>query len=169
MTAQRQSQQLSEVAVVQNPALGAFALWLFGQAFQARDGYPAPLPLTFLVLPLILHKPTLNLVLGTNKASGLLLFAGKLGEKREELLAIHNRALLLRQLSLESLMLGEQTRLLRIDPATASVWSNMLEEGTKAPRLPERIKHIAPACERLGHWFAGLTDQQVAHALNVEF
>ncbi|SCU86009.1 conserved hypothetical protein [Cupriavidus necator] len=127
------------------------------------------MPLAFLVLPLVLHGPSLDLVVSTNRSSGLHLFIGKLGEKRENLLAIHSRALALRSLTLESLMLGEQTALMRIDPSTANVWCYALREGTRFPALPERLRRITPACERLGHWFAGVSDQKVAHALKVEF
>jgi hypothetical protein len=160
---------LSEPAIVQNPALGAYALWKFGLAYQAREGNQVILPLTFLVLPLVLHLPTLELVIGTNKASGLALFAGKLGEKREDLLAVHERALALRNLTLESIVFGEQAKLLTIDVRQATMRANALTEGTKAPPLPERIKWLGPSCERLGYWFAGLTDHQVSRTLNVEF
>jgi hypothetical protein len=51
------------------------------------------LPLAFLVLPLVLHRPTLEMINSTRKASGLALFAAKLGEERENLLAVHERAL----------------------------------------------------------------------------
>lgn len=169
MTADLRSPRLSEAEIVQNEALGAFALWRFGLSFQDREGYPATLPLAFLVLPLVLHGPTLSIVLSTHKASGLHLFVGKLGEKREDLLAVHGRAMSLRRLTLESLMLGEQSGLMRIEASTANVWANGLYEGRRAPVLPERIRRIAPACERLGHWFAGFSDQQVAHTLRVEF
>jgi hypothetical protein len=169
MMTQRRSPLLSEAAIVQNEALGAFALWRFCLAFQARDGYAAMFPLTFLVLPLILHAPTLELLVATHKSSGLHLFTGKLGTRREDLLAVHARALVLRQLTLESLMLGEQSGLLRIDTQTARIWANSPSEDTRVPVLPERLKRITPACERLGHWFAGLSDHQVAHALEVEF
>jgi hypothetical protein len=169
VTAQLRSRQLNETAIVQNEALGAFAIWKCGLSYQERDGHPASLPLAFLVLPLVLHEPTLNTVLSTNKASGLHLFVGKLSEKREDLLVVHGRAMALRQLTLRSLMLGEQSDLLRIDPSTATLWANGLPEGQRSPTLPERIRRIAPACERLGHWFAGFSDQQVARALRVEF
>lgn len=161
--------RLSEAALVQNEALGAYALWKFGLGFQERDGRAATLPLAFLVLPLILHAPTLAMVLSTYKASGLHLFAGKLGEQREDLIAIHGRALLLRRLSLGSLVCAEQSGLIRIDPTTATMWSAGLYDGMAVPALPERIRRIAPACEKVGYWFAGLSDQQVAHALRVEF
>lgn len=169
MTVSRYLPRLSEAAIVQNEALGAFALWKFALAFQDRDGYPPSFPLAFLVLPLILHAPTLAVILSTQKASGLHLFAGKLGEKRENLLAVHDRAAALRKLTLASLVMGEQSGLLRIDPSAAKIWANGLYEGTRPPTLPERIRHIGPACERLGQWFAAFSDQQVAHTLRVEF
>ncbi|MCE4548047.1 MULTISPECIES: three component ABC system middle component [unclassified Caballeronia] len=161
--------RLSEAALVQNEALGAYALWQFGLGYQDRDGHAATLPLTFLVLPLILHSPTLAMVLSTRRASGLHLFAGKLGEKREDLIAIHSRAIALRRLTLDSLVSAEQSGLIRIDPMTAAIWSNGLYDDLRIPVLPERIRRLAAACGRIGYWFAGLTDQQVVHTLKVEF
>ena len=161
--------RLSEAALVQNDALGAYALWKFGLAYQDRDVQAVALPLAFLVLPLILHGPTLAMVLSTHKASGLHLFAGKLGDKREDLLAIHSRALALRRLTLESLVRAEQSGIIRIEPMTATIWSNGLYSDLGMPTLPERIRRLGPACEKIGYWFAGLTDQQVVQTLRVEF
>lgn len=169
MTESGQVVRLSEAALVQNEALGAFALWKFGLGFQERDGQMATLPLAFLVLPLILYAPTLKIVLSTYKSSGLHLFAGKLGEQREDLIAVHRRALSLRQLSLESLMRAEQAGLIRIDPARAAMWAVGPYDDMTAPLLPERIRRIALASEKVGYWFAGLSDQQIAHTLRVEF
>lgn len=169
MTDSTHAPRLSEAAIVQNEALGAYAIWRFGLGFQARDGQAVTLPLTFLLLPLVLHAPTLAMVLGTQKASGLHLFAGKLGEQREDLLAVHGRALALRQLTLGSLMVAEQSRLVRIEPSTATVWAYSPHHELQTPALPERIRRIAPACEKIGYWFAGLSDQQVAHTLKVGF
>lgn len=163
------SARLSEAAIVQNEALGAYALWRFGLGFQERDGQAVTLPLAFLLLPLVLHAPTLAVVLGTQKASGLHLFAGKIGEQREDLLAVHDRALAFRQLTLASLMVAEQSGLVRIDPSIATVRAFSPHHELQAPALPERIRRIAPACEKIGYWFAGLLDQQVAHTLKVGF
>jgi hypothetical protein len=161
--------RLSEAAIVQNEALGAYAIWRFGLGFQERDGQAVTLPLAFLLLPLVFHAPTLAIVLGTQKASGLHLFAGKLGEQREDLLAVHGRALALRQLTLGSLIAAEQARLVRIEPNTATVRAFSPHDELQAPSLPERIRRIAPACQKIGYWFAGLSDQQVAHTLKVGF
>ncbi len=169
MTAGAYVARLGEAEIVQNEALGAYAIWRFGLGFQERDGQAVILPLVFLLLPLVLHAPTLAMVLSTQKASGLHLFAGKLGEQREELLAVHGRALTLRQLTLRSLMVAEQSRLIRIEPSNATVRAFSPHHELQAPVLPERIRRFAPACEKIGYWFAGLSDQQVAHTLKVGF
>jgi len=161
--------RLSEAAVVQNEALGAYAIWRFGIGFQELEGRAAPLHLAFLVLPLVLHTATLGMILSTQKSSGLHLLAGKLGEKREELLAVHERALSLRNLSLASLIAAEQAQLVRIFPNTAEVRSFSPHHGLRTPTVPERIRKIGPACEKIGHWFSSLSDQQVAHTLRVGF
>lgn len=169
MTVGTHTPRLSEAAIVQNEALGAYALWRFGLGYQERNGQAVTLPLAFLLLPLVLHAPTLAMVLSTQRASGLHLFAGKLGEQREDLLALHGRALALRQLTLGSIMVAEQSQLVRIEPSTATLWAFSPHHDLKAPALPERIRRISPACEKIGYWFAGLSDEQVAHTLKVGF
>lgn len=169
MTNNVRTARLSEAAIVQNEALGAYAIWRFALGFQERNGQAVTLPLAFLVLPLVLHAPTLAMVLGTHKGSGLHLFAGKLGEQREDLLAVHGRALALRQLTLGSIMLAEQARLIRIEPSTATIWALSPHHNLKAPALPERIRRIGPACEKIGHWFSDLTDEQVVNTLKIGF
>ena len=93
-----------EVRNVQNPALGAGLLWRFAcgysEAHPRRD--PVPLPLLFLVLPIILHEQIEELVAGTQKASGLRAFAGKFAKSvnsmQDLLMGIHDRVALLRRL-----------------------------------------------------------------------
>lgn len=169
MTEVGQPVRLSEAATVQNEALGAYMLWKFALGFQERDGQAVTLPLAFLLLPLILHAPTLEILSRTYKSSGLHLFAGKLGEQREDLIAVQARALSLRQLSLESLIRAEQSGLIRIDSKTATMWAVGPYDDLAEPLLPERIRRIASASQKVGYWFAGLSDQQVAHTLRVEF
>jgi hypothetical protein len=78
--------ELSPVALVQNPAFGSLLLWSFGRAFQAEKiGALPPMTAFFLVLPLVLHGPTLRIIRSTNQSSGLAKFVSKLGEERERL------------------------------------------------------------------------------------
>jgi len=169
MTSRAAAARLSEAAIVQNEALGAYAIWRFCLGFQEREEQSVSLPLVFLLLPLVFHAPTLGMVVSTQKASGLHLLAGKLGERREELLAVHGRALALRKLTFGSLVVAEQSRLIRIEPTTATIRAFSPHHEFLAPTLPERIRQITPACEKIGYWFSGLTDQQVVHTLRVAF
>jgi hypothetical protein len=161
---------LNEFEIVQNPALGAYAIWRFGLGFQNEVGHPATLALAFLVLPLLLHRPTLEMITSTRKASGLALFAAKLGEERENLLAVHERALALRELTLKSIAVGIETRLLTLDYSAASIRSNTSDPASpKPPALPERIKSFTGAADKIGYWFSRIGLHQVATTLAVEF
>lgn len=159
---------LTDLAIVQNPGLGAFAIWRFGQGFQVDDGRPANFALAFLVLPIVMHRATLDTVTSTQRASGLALLAAKLGKEREHLLAVHDRALLLRHLTLQSIAVGVSGRLLSVDYENGTVRANTPEQKSKKLVLPERVKHIGPAAEKLGHWFSKLSIGQVTSLLRVE-
>jgi hypothetical protein len=160
---------LSEPEIVQNPALGAFALWRFGAGFQTDGSHPVPLPLAFLVLPLLLHQPTLKMITTTQRASGLALFAAKLGEERENLLAVHDRTFLLRRLSLQSIAMGVDNRLLTLDYDAATIRSNITITLHRKPTVPERLRGFSSAAEKLGYWFSRLGLHQIASTLVVEF
>lgn len=159
------STKLSPVEIVQNPAFGAHVLWSFGRAYQAeRIGNLPVFPSFFLVLPMILHAPTLADIKSTNPSSGLTKLVGKIAAERERLFAIHDRAMAMRELTLQSVTVGIATKLLRVDYGHATVRAN----ETKAPPIPERLKlHLAGA-DKLGHWFARLPPGQVFSLLQVE-
>lgn len=161
--------QLSELEIVQNPALGAYAIWKFGLGYQAGDSRPAALPFVFLVLPLLLHTQTLNVIGSTQKASGLTLFAAKLGEERESLLAVHERARSFRALTLESIGLGIRSKLLSLDYPAASLRANALLGPNANPILPMRLKELPKCADKIGHWFSKVSLIQVANTLKVEF
>jgi hypothetical protein len=161
--------QLSELEIVQNPALGAYAIWQFGLGYQADDSRPAALHLVFLVLPLLFHTQTLDVIGSTRKSSGLTLFAAKLGEEREDLLAVHERARSLRALTLESIGLGIRNKLLSLDYADASMRANTLLGPSASPVLPERLKGLPKSADKIGYWFSKAGLSQVANTLKVEF
>jgi hypothetical protein len=160
---------MSELELIQNPALGAYAIWRFGLGFQSEDGRPAPLPLVFLTLPLLLHQSTREMIVSTQKRSGLALFAAKLGEERERLLAVYDRALALRRLTLRSIAMGIGSRLLTLDCAAATLRANTPEPGAPKPQLPERIRGFSGAADKLGYWFTKVGLQQTASTLMVSF
>lgn len=159
------TKDFSPVGLVQNPAFGAVVLWHFGVAFQAEkiDVLP-PLNSFFLVLPIILHAETLEIARSTNIVSGLARFVSKVAERRERLFAIHERALTLRGLTMESIASGIASELLSVNYETAAVRANQL----KPPIPPEGIKAHLAGATRLGRWFARLPQGQVFTLLQVE-
>lgn len=159
------SSTVSSVDLVQNPAFGAHVLWSFARGYQAEKVGDLPIfPSLFMVLPLILHAPTLSEIRSTNLPSGLTKVISKLAEERENLFAIHDRAIDLRSLTLESLGVGIATKLLHIYYETALVRAN----DVKVPNPPERLKFHISGAEKLGRWFSRLPQGQVFSLLEVE-
>lgn len=156
--------ELSPVALVQNPAFGSLLLWSFGRGFQSEriDVLPVLTPF-FLTLPLVLHGPTMRIIRSTNQSSGLAKFVSKLAEERERLFAVHDRALAMRNLTLESVAAGVAAKLLSVNYETAEVRSN----DSKPPSVRERLKHHVASAEKLGRWFARLPANQVFSLLEV--
>lgn len=155
-----------ELDLVQNETLGAYALWAFASAYQGRGARHVALPLAFLVLPLVLHEDTRRMILSTRLESGLAVFTSKLSENREDLFSIHRRAVLLRELTLESALVAVRAGLLRVIWESAQL--QPLTAETK-PKLPERIKWLEPCATKLGQWFAAMKDEEVTRLLRVDY
>jgi hypothetical protein len=161
---------LSELEIVQNPAIGAFLIWHFTLGYQEDGAEIVPLPLAFLVLPMLLHRPTFDAVASTRKTSGLTLFAAKFDKEREILMELHGRALQLRPLSLQSIGMATTSRLVRIDYENAALHGYPLDLlGVRKPMLPERLKGFAGAAEKVGYWFSNLGISQIASTLRIDF
>lgn len=158
------TQFFSPVRLVQNPAFGAVVLWRFGRGFQSEkiDTLPS-LNIFFLVFPILLHAETLDVVSSTYSTSGLARFISKVAENRERLYAIHERAVALRGLTLESVAAGVASKLLSVNYETAAVRANEI----KPPKPAEGIKAHLAGADRLGQWFARLPPSQVFAMLHV--
>jgi len=163
--AEDESQSLSEIEKVQNPAFGAFLLWEFGRKYQSTSTtVPSHMLLYFLILPICLHRPTLNVVNSTLAGSGLGKFCEKIGKNREELLAIHERAFKLRSLTLDSIALGVRAGLFAVNYENGTVRS--LEQ--KSPKVPSYIRPHVKGVVKLATWFEALEPVSVFTALKVE-
>lgn len=161
-----------EAHLTQNPALGAVLLWRFACGY--REKHPTsdhpPLQLAFIVLPLLLHKETFEILRSTKPATGLHGFSDKFARtdvrKSDLLLATQSRALAWRPLSLESLRLGIQTRLL-----TVSRTDGRLIPISTAPAsgVPTSVRPLLVNAEKLGSWCSELTLFEIGTALKVAF
>jgi hypothetical protein len=126
------------------------------------------LPLLFLVLPIVLHQATAELLRRTRPSSGLRAFTAKFGDaqisKQDLLLQVHERAVRWRTLSLQS-----------IELATAGHLIHLSDDGeviplsrTKARGLPEEVKQLLADAEKLGAWCGQLTLHEVTTTLKVK-
>ncbi|MBB2818027.1 UNVERIFIED_ORG: hypothetical protein GGD59_001251 [Rhizobium esperanzae] len=156
---------LSTVALVQNPALGALLLWRFGKSYQDERLFePAFMHPFFVILPLLYHVPTLDRIRSTNDSSGLSLFAKKMAEERELLVSVQVRALKMRDLTLSSIGAAISSGLMNLSYDTGRLRSN----EARPPKPPERLKYHVAGAEKLGHWFARLSLDQAFALLWVE-
>lgn len=159
-----------EVRAVQNPALGAMLLWrcCAGYSSAHERAQPAPLPLLFLVLPMLLHKDTAELVMSTQRASGLRKFVEKFQlaaqSKTDLLLAIGPRAQAMRKLTGDSLGLAVVSNLVTVDRDGRVI---AVSETPATAGIPLSIRPLLGAAEKLGTWFAQVSEYETALLLQV--
>ncbi len=160
------SKALPEAELVQNPALGSLLQWRFLLGHEKAGSDKVPLPLLFLVLPIAMHHRTRDALVGTNRASGLRLFVAKFKDEREELLALNDRMLAFKYLSLRSISLGASKGLFKIDTNDGIVFRTRV----RGPGLlPASIVPMWNGAEKLGSW-AGLHGiAELSHILKVAF
>lgn len=158
---------------MQNPALAAMLLWRCASGYSAASNRsePIPLPLLFLVLPILLHQETAELVTSTLRASGLRKFVEKFQlaaqSKTDLLLAIAPRALALRALTAEALGIAVLCRVLAFEDNAARAFS--LSDTPPMAGIPHSIRPLLGGAEKLGAWFAESSLYEVALLLQVSF
>lgn len=158
------ARDISSIEAVQNSAFGAVLLWSFGQAYQEELIAHQPLlHLYFLVLPIVLHRQTLDVLGSTNKSSGPGKFVEKLSRQREDLMAIHRRALAMRSVTLESLSTGVGCGLLSVDYEIGVVRAN----DTRVRRPTESLKSYIAGADKLGRWLARVPSANAFSLLQV--
>ena len=160
------SSNLNEIDIVQNSTLAAALIWQCGLGFQRDLGTRMPLPVAFLVLPICMHQSTRDVVLSTQRRSGLLMFTSKVAKRKEDLYAIHLRALKFRDLTFDSIGLGIETRLVSVDYTLAQIRSNT---HTQPENIPDRIRLSIRAAEKFGSWCSRLSLEQIASTLRVNY
>jgi hypothetical protein len=162
----------AEVRNVQNPALGAGLLWRFtcGYSQSNPQRAPAPLPILFIVLPMVLHGQIEELIKETRSSSGLRAFAAKFSKSENSmqdlLLVVHDRMIVLRGLSYRSLRLALATRLLHLETSAGVV---ALSQTEAIAGIPPEVRQLMKSAERLGTWCGQLTVHEIASTLKLRF
>jgi len=162
-----------ETQNIQNAALGAMILWRFTSGYQqgSRVSSPTPLPLLFIVLPVVLHQEMAQIIDSTQKRSGLRAFVKKFADskvsKNDLVLTIHERSLKMRNLSMDSLRLAIWSRLILIDSTQGSVVPLSLTSPVAG--IPDPIQLILKGAEKLGFWCSEISLYEISIILKVGF
>ena len=158
---------LFEQQVVQNPGLGAEALWhAVSEAYEGKDrGEGMPLLMAFIVLPLAFHRRSAN-ALASKVKPGALYKA--VASDREITIGLQERMEALSERTLQSLSVAFSTGLLLLDHAETP----QLIPGRKSPpvaHVTEEVKTLLAAAKRVGQAIAELPPAQIATHLNIQF
>jgi len=159
-----------EAQNIQNPALGAAVLWRFCCSYveSNRTSSPPRLPLLFIVLPVVLHQATAELVQRTRISSGLRAFSAKFGDpqisKQDVLLQIHQRANRWRMLSLQSIELAAAGHLVQLSDSGEVIPLSR----TKVRGSTDEVKQLLANAEKFGAWCGQLTLHEITTTLKVK-
>lgn len=158
----------NEAHLVQNVALGATLIWKFVAAHGQVTKSACPLPLCFVVLPLLFHHVTRAAAVSTLPSSPLAKFVEKFDQKREDLLALHDRMLVMKALSLRSLQLAAERGLIVVVPVDGIVVASPKIKLTSVHQ-PEALRPMLRAAEKFGGWCAPHDLAHIANQLRLFF
>lgn len=162
---------LREYEIMQNPALGANALWAFTQGFISRPHEELQsLTLWHLVtvLPLLYHDTSRKIILKKRESSGLRSILERDSKnsvaQNETVFNINNRIKALQDRTFRSLNLALACNLISLEEGY--FFSNV---SFKIPStLPVETKNILKAAQKLGGWAGGMSDFEYLTILGVE-
>jgi len=158
---------LEEIHAMQNPALGATLLWRFVCGYSPKAAAKGtPIPLVFVVLPLVFHAKSEEALAGTQAGSGIRKLEQKFEGRGDTLLAIQPRMLSMRELSLRSLRIGLRAGLLTLVPSEAVLWPRSY---SAPPVEGQAVASLLRSAEKLGAWCSDVSVFEVAGILKVEF
>lgn len=160
--------QIQEIYQVQNPALGSTILWRFICGYKSVRHEPTPFPLLFIVLPIIYTKDLCKVICKTQRRTGLSKVSEKLftDKMNDELYAINNSAIVLRDATLRSINIGLTAKLFYIDSSSAMVYPS--SESFQC-ELSNETKILLDSAEKFGMWCAELTLREICEFLKVRF
>jgi len=162
-----------ELENLNNPALGAIAIWRFVAGYESGSETKAgaPFPLLFIILPMILQPVILELMKSTFKPSGLRLFANKFAEpataKNDIVYSIQKRARDMRELSMNSLKLAIVSDLVSIDVQSGLVYPISVTPLKRS--ISKEVDEMLRQAEKLGAWCSQVTLHEISVILQMEF
>jgi hypothetical protein len=155
---------------VQNPALGAYAIWNFSRGYYEYKNSFMPFQLLFIVLPIIFRADLVDIIAATQKQSGLRYFADKFLTtkvlKNDMISHIHKASEETKYLTLESLQIAIHANLMSIDAESGLVFPITTSEKKNESAS---VNRLGKSSEKLGNWCARLTMHEISQILKVRF
>jgi hypothetical protein len=133
-----------------NPAFCGEMIYRAAAAYNGLRDLPFSLALTFLVLPIILHKPTRDRL--PKKANAT--FVGWAAEHGGLLAGLPDRATRLLPVSREALLFLLQNEVMRIQQGGVVVGENPIRLSTRPPAVTGETDEARRSAGLLGRWFA---------------
>lgn len=160
-----------ELYNVQNPALGAYLLARFSLGYLEENQNMPPMPLLFVVLPMIYKKDVVDFIYSTQKTSSLHFFADKFTEKKNS-----NNDLIIQIQSL-----SQRYKLMTLEALRISIIGELISIQDNVYILPLRdnindfkpktkdVRKMGNAAEKLGIWCSRLSLVEISQILKVRF
>lgn len=162
---------LFEYEIMQNPALGANALWAFTQGFISRSQeelHPLTLWHLISVLPLVLHDTSRKIIIKRRESSGLRSILDRdtasLVAKNETIFNINHRLRAMEDRTFRSINVAIACKLITLEEGyfTSDV-------PYKIPKnISEETKAVLKAAHKLGVWAGGMSAFEYLTVLGVE-
>lgn len=140
----------SEEAALLNPAFCGELIARATRDYEKARSSPFPLPLSFLVLPLVLHPPTLAALPGKANTT----FATWSADHEALLAELPERILRLRPVSREALLFLAQHGALVVGANGLRVGNSPMKLTAKVSASTPAVEDIRRASGLLGRWFA---------------
>lgn len=139
-----------EEAALLNPAFCGELIARATKDYERIRAAAFPLPLGFVILPLVLHPPTLAALPGRANTT----FATWSANNEALLAELPERTLRLRPISREALLFLTQHRALMVDGAGIRTGEKPIKLTTKGDTTTPAVDDIRRAASLLGRWFA---------------
>lgn len=158
---------LQEYDNLLNPAFGAILLYSFADGFCEIEHKNIPLPLCYFPLPIVTIEQVADLIVRTNKSSGLRKFATKMSDEKmtDLLLSLQDRVQDFLELSHESIRLGSSAKLYSLDISEASL--KLHDVSIPKDKIPISQKGLLDAAWRFGYWCSDLDLSDVCSTLRI--
>lgn len=160
-----------ELYNVQNPALGAYILAKFSLGYSSELDKGVPLPLTFIILPMIYKTEIMDVIYSTQRRSGLRNFAEKFVDnklkKNDLLLQINGLSQRGKIMTLEAIRVGITAEIIAVENNGCIL---PLEDRIKSFKIyTTELNKMAKAAEKLGAWCSELSLLEISQVLKVRF